>query len=107
MQDQVADPIGLDGPAKQPAIGKDCALAFELLQAARSHPIGQRRQPAAVLFSLKGKEILAQWNWGDASVSTQCGCSCDGDDAFVKMCLQSANCLTLVRKIRAEIRRTR
>ena len=40
MQDQVADPIGLDGTAKEPSVGQDSALALKFLQSSRAHAIG-------------------------------------------------------------------
>ena len=41
MQDQVADPIGLDGAAQKPSIGQDPALPLKFFQGARTHPVGQ------------------------------------------------------------------
>ena len=69
MQDQVADPIGLDGTAKEPSVGKDPALAFEFLQRARPHAIGQRGQPPPLLLTVKSEEVLSQHTIGDAPVS--------------------------------------
>ena len=60
MQDQVADPIGLDGTAKEPSVGKDPALAFEFFKCARTHAIGQRGQPPPFLLTVKSEEVLAQ-----------------------------------------------
>ena len=60
MQDQVADPIGLDGTAKEPSVGKDPALAFEFFKCARTHAIGQRGQPPPLLLTVKSEEVLAQ-----------------------------------------------
>ena len=40
MQDQVADPIGLDGTAQKPSVGQDSALALKFLQSSRAHAIG-------------------------------------------------------------------
>ena len=69
MQDQVADPIGLDGTAKEPSVGKDPALAFEFFKCARTHAIGQRGQPPPLLLTVKSEEVLSQHTIGDAPVS--------------------------------------
>ena len=60
MQDQVADPIGLDGAAEETSIGKDPALALKLLQGSRPHAIGQWRQLLALQLTLKSEKVLAQ-----------------------------------------------
>ena len=69
MQDQVADPIGLDGTAKEPSVGQDPALAFEFLQRSRAHAIGQGGQPPPLLLTVKSEEVLSQQTTGDAPVS--------------------------------------
>ena len=69
MQDQVADPIGLDGTAQEPSVGKDSALTFKFLQRARPHAIGQRGQPPPLLLTVKSEEVLSQQTIGDAPVS--------------------------------------
>ena len=69
MQDQVADPIGLDGTAKEPSVGQDPALSFEFLQRSRAHPIGQGGQPTPLLLTVKSEEVLSQHTIGDAPVS--------------------------------------
>ena len=69
MQDQVADPIGLDGTAQEPSVGKDSALTFKFLQRARPHAIGQRGQPPPLLLTVKSEEVLSQQTIGDDPVS--------------------------------------
>ena len=69
MQDQVADPIGLDGTAQEPSVGKDSALTFKFLQRARPHAIGQRGKPPPLLLTVKSEEVLSQQTIGDAPVS--------------------------------------
>ena len=69
MQDQVADPIGLDGTAKEPSVGQDPALTFKFLQRARPHAVGQGCQPPQLLFTLKSEEVLSQQTIGDDPVS--------------------------------------
>ena len=69
MQDQVADPIGLDGTAKEPSVGQDPPLALKFLQRARTHAIGQRGQPPPLLLTVKSKQVLSQHTIGDTSVS--------------------------------------
>ena len=69
MQDQVADPIGLDGTAKEPSVGQDPALSFEFLQRSRAHAIGQGGQPTPLLLTVKSEEVLSQQTTGDAPVS--------------------------------------
>ena len=69
MQDQVADPIGLDGTAKEPSVGKDPALALKFLQRARTHAIGQGGQHPSLLLTVKREEVLSQQTIGDAPVS--------------------------------------
>jgi hypothetical protein len=61
VQDQIADAIGGDGPAQQSTVRQDSALPLEFLKGARSHPIGQGRQPPTLLITVKGEEVLAQW----------------------------------------------
>ena len=60
MQDQVADPISLDGTAQEPSVGKDPALALKFLQRSRAHAIGQGGQPPPLLLTVKSEEVLAQ-----------------------------------------------
>ena len=60
MQDQVADPIGLDGTAQEPSVSQDSALTFKFLQRARTHAIGQGGQPPPLLLTVKSEEVLAQ-----------------------------------------------
>ena len=69
MQDQVADPIGLDGTAQEPSVGQDPALTFKFLQCARTHAIGQWGQPPPMLLTVKSEEVLSQHTIGDAPVS--------------------------------------
>ena len=69
MQDQVADPIGLDGTAEEPSVGQDPALAFKFLQRSRAHAIGQGGQPPPLLLTVKSEEVLSQQTTGDAPVS--------------------------------------
>ena len=69
MQDQVANPIGLDGTAQEPSVGQDPALAFKFLQRSRAHAIGQRGQPPPLLLTVKSEEVLSQQSIGDTPVS--------------------------------------
>ena len=69
MQDQVADPIGLDGTAQEPSVGQDPALTFKFLQCARTHAIGQWGQSPPMLLTVKSEEVLSQHTIGDAPVS--------------------------------------
>ena len=69
MQDQVADPIGLDGTTQKPSVGQDPALTLKFLQCARTHAIGQRGQPPPLLLTVKSEEVLSQYTTGDAPVS--------------------------------------
>ena len=69
MQDQVADPIGLDGTAQEPTVGQGPALTFKFLQRARTHAIGQRGKPTPLLLTVKSEEVLSQHTIGDAPVS--------------------------------------
>ena len=69
MQDQVADPIGLDGTAQEPSVSQDSALTFKFLQRARTHAIGQGGQHPSLLLTVKSEEVLSQQTIGDAPVS--------------------------------------
>ena len=69
MQDQVADPIGLDGTAKEPSVGQDPALPFKFLQRSRAHAIGQGGKPPPLLLTVKSEEVLSQHTIGDTPVS--------------------------------------
>ena len=69
MQDQVADPIGLDGTAQEPSVRKDPALALKFLQRARTHAVGQRGKPTPLLLTVKSEEVLSQHTIGDTPVS--------------------------------------
>ena len=69
MQDQVADPIGLDGTAQEPSVGQDSALTFKFLQCAWPHAVGQGGQPPSLLLTVKSEEVLSQHTIGDAPVS--------------------------------------
>ena len=69
MQDQVADPIGLDGTAQEPSVGQDSALTFKFLQCARTHAICQGGQPSPLLLTVKSEEVLSQQSIGDTPVS--------------------------------------
>ena len=69
MEDQVADPIGLDGTAQEPSDRQDPALTFKFLQRARTHAIGQGGQPPPLLLTVKSEEVLSQQTTGDAPVS--------------------------------------
>ena len=69
MQDQVADPISLDGTAEEPSVGQDPALALKFLQRARAHAIGQGGKPPPLLLTVKSEEVLSQQTTGDAPVS--------------------------------------
>ena len=69
MQDQVADPIGLDGTAQEPSVSQDSALTFKFLKRARTHAIGQGGQPPPLLLTVKSEEVLSQQTTGDAPVS--------------------------------------
>ncbi|CAI8169362.1 MAG: Uncharacterised protein [Synechococcus sp. CC9902] len=60
MQDQVANPVSLDGTAQQTSVGEDSALPFKLLEVAWPHAISQRCKALALLFSLEGEEVLTQ-----------------------------------------------
>ena len=57
MQDQVADPIGLDRPAQQPARPQDRLLALELLQGAGPHPVGQGRQLGQLGLAVMAEQV--------------------------------------------------
>ena len=57
MQDQVADPIGGDGAAQQPARPEDLLLPLELIERARPQSIRQRCQPAAQLIAVVAEQI--------------------------------------------------
>ena len=69
MEDQVADPIGLDGTAEEPSVGQDPALTLKFLQCLRAHTIGQRGQPPPLLLTVKSEEVLSQQSIGDTPVS--------------------------------------
>ena len=69
MQDQVADPIGFDGTAQEPSVGKDPALTLKFLQRSRTHAIGQGGQPPPLLLTVKSEEVLAQRTIGVDPVS--------------------------------------
>ena len=69
MQDQVSDPIGLDGTAQEPSVGQDSALTLKFLQRSRTHAIGQGGQPPPLLLTVKSEEVLSQLTTGDAPVS--------------------------------------
>ena len=69
MQDQVADPISLDGTAKEPSVGQDPALALKFFQRARTHAVCQRSKPPPLLLTVISEEVLAQRTIGDAPVS--------------------------------------
>ena len=69
MQDQVADPISLDGTAQEPSVGQDPALTFKFLQRARTHAVCQGGQPTPLLLTVKSEEVLSQHTIGDAPVS--------------------------------------
>ena len=69
MQDQVADPISLDGTAQEPSLGQDCALTFKFFQCARTHSVGQGGQPPPLLLTVKSEEVLAQRTIGVDPVS--------------------------------------
>ena len=69
MQDQVADPISLDGTAQEPSVGQDPTLALKFLQRARPHAIGQRGKPPPLLLTVKSEEVLSQQSIGDTPVS--------------------------------------
>ena len=69
MQDQVADPISLNGTAQEPSVGKDPALALIFLQRSRAHAIGQGGQPPPLLLTVKSEEVLSQHTIGDVPVS--------------------------------------
>ena len=60
MQDQVADAVGLDGAPEETPLGKDPLLAFEFLQGARTHAVGQGGLLPSPLFTLISEEVLAQ-----------------------------------------------
>ncbi len=53
MQDQIANPVSLDGTAQQTAVGEDSALPLKLLEIAWPHAIGKRCKALALLFSLE------------------------------------------------------
>ena len=57
MQDQVADPIGLDRPAQQPARPQDRLLALELLQAAGPHAVGQGSQLGQLGLAVMAEQV--------------------------------------------------
>ena len=69
MQDQVADPIGLDGTAQEPSVSQDSALTFKFLQRARTHAIGQGGQHPSLLLTVKSEEVLSQQTIGGDPVS--------------------------------------
>ena len=69
MQDQVADPIGLDGTAQEPSVSQDSTLTFKFLQRARTHAIGQGSQPPPLLLTVKSEEVLSQHTIADTPVS--------------------------------------
>ena len=60
VQDQVADPIGLDGAAQEPSVGQDPALTFKFLQLARTHAVCQGGQPPPLLLTVKSEKVLTQ-----------------------------------------------
>ena len=60
MQDQVADPVGFDGPPQQASLGQDSLLTFKFLQGAWTHAVGQGGLLPTPLFSLISKEVLTQ-----------------------------------------------
>ena len=80
MEDQIADPIGLDRPSQQASIGKDSALPLEFIQGARPHPVRQRGQAASDLFPLKAEEILTQGSTSTDDGITVSGQSANADD---------------------------
>ena len=83
MEDQVADAIGLDSPAKETSVSQDPALALKFLQAARPHAIRQWRVTLAHLLTLIGKEVLAHGEGATASegsVGRQKMATMDGPD---------------------------
>ena len=69
MEDQVADPIGLDGTAQEPSVGQDPALTFKFLQRARTHAVCQGGQPPSLLLTVKSEKVLTQRTISDYPVS--------------------------------------
>ena len=69
MQDQVADPIGLDGTAQEPSVGQDPTLTFKFFQRSRAHAISQGGQPPPLLLTVKSEEVLSQRTIGNNPVS--------------------------------------
>jgi hypothetical protein len=57
MQDQVADPIGADGSAQQPAGPEDRLLPNEVIETAGAHALRQGRQAREGGVPLVAEEI--------------------------------------------------